>query len=486
MLKIKLIGALTSKPFAFSARSWELESLDFIDFYDTMLSNISIDVRGLKIMRILPRINERINEEWISDKIRFSYDGFRQQRILSPTLRIGDILEELDWEEALFNYYLNYNIYNYDYINNNFLSVLGNFIDLESMFAFNQYIISNLFSSYKLYNGNGGLSDNSFVKKFLINDNINELSKIDFFFIIGSNLRYSHPILHIKILRLSNSKVPVFTFGSYSKVKFKAYSFGYSINNLLKFIEGKSKYSLLLNKSKNSLFLYGDEFIRRSDSYFFQNKLINILKNYFKHIGNLISNNSYLNALVLGLKLENFNHNNFLNNKNFILNYNFDDIDYYSISNNLKDYIVYLGHHADFGVYKADLVLPSTFLIEKKGSFFSLEGNFVNFNFLLKPGYNIRTDWRIFKSLNLYFNNISNNINFLNFKDLRLLLNNILPKNLEINGLNIDIKIKDLRLYNSPFISVYNNFYMTDQVTRNSRIMAISLFKFEESFYNFK
>src|SRR4051794_8589355 len=101
---VTLIGALTSKPYAFSARSWELEKLDFIDFYDGMLSNISVDVRGLSIMRVLPRINESLNEEWISDKIRFSYDAFRRQRLLNPMFKniVSNSFEELTWEEALF------------------------------------------------------------------------------------------------------------------------------------------------------------------------------------------------------------------------------------------------------------------------------------------------------------------------------------------------------------------------------------------------
>src|SRR5690348_12849844 len=115
--QLKLIGALTSKPYAFTARSWELEKIDFIDFFDSLLSNIVFDVRGISVLRVVPRINEQLNEEWISDKIRFSYDGFRRQRIMYPLYKLDKNFVEVSWAESFFLFFFKYNLLNYDYIN---------------------------------------------------------------------------------------------------------------------------------------------------------------------------------------------------------------------------------------------------------------------------------------------------------------------------------------------------------------------------------
>src|SRR5580698_1798735 len=102
VLKFICIGALTSKPYAFTARSWELTSVESIDFFDALGSHIRVDTRGSEIMRVLPRINNKINEEWISDKIRFSYDGFKRQRLSTPMIRNKKgILENSSWEASL-------------------------------------------------------------------------------------------------------------------------------------------------------------------------------------------------------------------------------------------------------------------------------------------------------------------------------------------------------------------------------------------------
>ncbi len=86
-LNLKHIGALTSKPYAYTARPWELENIDSIDFHDAFGSNTQVSVRGSEILRVLPKVNENLNEEWITDKARYSYDGIKQQRLTEPLLK---------------------------------------------------------------------------------------------------------------------------------------------------------------------------------------------------------------------------------------------------------------------------------------------------------------------------------------------------------------------------------------------------------------
>lgn len=95
------VGALTSKPYAFTARPWELKSTESIDVLDGVGSNIRVDSRGLEVMRILPRVNEDINEEWINDKTRYAFDGLKRQRLTTPMIRQGKDFVPCSWSEAL-------------------------------------------------------------------------------------------------------------------------------------------------------------------------------------------------------------------------------------------------------------------------------------------------------------------------------------------------------------------------------------------------
>src|SRR6202043_2543111 len=95
------VGALTSKPYAFNARSWELRKAESIDVLDAVGSNIRVDARGAQALRVLPRLNEAVNEEWISDKTRFAVDGLTRRRLDRPYIRRDGQLREVDWREAL-------------------------------------------------------------------------------------------------------------------------------------------------------------------------------------------------------------------------------------------------------------------------------------------------------------------------------------------------------------------------------------------------
>lgn len=131
MIDICPVGALTSKPMAYQARSWEYEKVESIDVLDAVGSNIRVDKRGLELMRILPRLNEEINEDWISDKTRFSYDGLRYQRLDRPYIRIEGKLQEATWKEA------------FEFINSKMAQVnskevaalVGDFVDSETIVA---------------------------------------------------------------------------------------------------------------------------------------------------------------------------------------------------------------------------------------------------------------------------------------------------------------------------------------------------------------
>jgi NADH-quinone oxidoreductase subunit G len=489
---LKLVGALTSKPYAFSARSWELEKLDFIDFYDGMLSNIAIDVRGLSIMRVLPRINENLNEEWISDKIRFSYDSFRRQRLLTPMYKnvVSNNFDEITWEEAFFVFFFNYNLKNYDFLNlDSSLEVLyGKFLDLESLTAskdfFNGFRDSNIKLNYSDY----ALEDNYFSSNFLLNFNMTKLNNIDFSLIIGSNLRFENPVIHLKLLRLSNQGVPLFTFACSSNAKFKNYSLGNSFKNYLKYLSGKSKYSLLISKSKKPIVFLGESLKQRKDGSSVL-RILNSLKLKNLQLSYIYTNVSKIGGLALGI-FDNMLNTRLFNAKsvknNILFLHNADDIE---ITKFNYSFIVYQGHHGDKGSLLANLILPSTFLLEKKGTFLNMEGSYVKFNFIMKPGLLVRSDWRIYKALSLYFENkltlIKNNFIDLSLNCFEYLPNFFKHKEYSIFNNKEIVKYNHLRINNTLFYSFYIEYFLSDNVSRASRVMSVSAVKFKNYFFNF-
>jgi NADH-quinone oxidoreductase subunit G len=485
-LSIKLVGALTSKPYAFSARSWELESLDFIDFYDTLLSNVQLDIRGLTIMRILPRINETLNEEWISDKIRFSYDAFRRQRLLVPMLRLNENFISVDWEESFFFFFFKYNIRSYEILSSiNLFGILGKFIDLESILAFKTFFDSFNMGISKIFFQNSSIIQPEFTNSFLLNNNILSLAKADCIVLIGSNLRYTHPVLHIKLLRLANQGVPIFAMGVSSSIKAKIYSFGFSLKNFINFLEGKNKYSLIISKSKNPFVLLGESIYKRIDFYNYSKIFFFLFELKFS-IGYLSTDLTELSALALGIKPLQDSFKLEEKTFNFVYNYNTDDINFLINSN--KSLFIYQGHHGDLGALSSDVIYPSTFLLEKKGTFLNLEGKFVKFNLNLKPSLLIRTDWRIFKALSLYFSSeFSYKIE--RFKDFHKLIIKYLPSWEKGVLISLSLFLEDsfslFRFWNIPILSLYTNYFMTDQVSRSSKVMSLTLLKFKNNFFNF-
>jgi NADH dehydrogenase/NADH:ubiquinone oxidoreductase subunit G len=487
---IKLIGALTSKPYAFSARSWELEKLDFLDFYDGMLSNISIDIRGLSIMRILPRISENFNEEWISDKIRFSYDGFRRQRIVTPLFKDSNsgVFYELSWEESFFNFFFNYNLLYYDYINNldEGEVVYGKFLDLESLIISKDFF--NSFSNIKMnlkYQDHANFL-NFQNSDYLLNFDLSKLSSMDYGLIIGSNVRFENPLIHLKLLRLANQGVPMFTFASSSSLKFKNYSFGNNIKILLNFFRGKNKYSLLFSKSKQPLVLLGESLKQRIDSYALIRLFQAIANKKFK-ISHIYNNASKIGGLALGIYEK--SDKSFFNYKNsqLLFLYNADDV---VVDKKKYNFIVYQGHHGDYGASISNLIFPSAFLLEKKGTFINMSGSFINYNFVIKPGLNVRTDWRIFKALNFFFNKRFTYL-YNTFSDLSLSILNYLPTFYRMNKIqNFNLSFSffkefSLLFYNVVSYSFYIEYFLSDNVSRASRVMSISATKFRNYFFNF-
>jgi len=382
------IGALTSKPYAFTARSWELTSVESIDFFDPLCSSIRVDTRGSEIMRILPKVNNKLNEEWISDKVRFSYDGFKRQRLSVPMLRINGKLEFSTWEIVLSK------LANYIKTRSKFDSlrfILGDFVDFETQ-IFVKFMVERF--GFDVFFQDLSEFNQDFSHNYLLNSNVESFSKFDVFFLIGSNPRLESPLVNLKIRRRVNEGARVFYFGGNIDLGYKIINLGSDVNDLVRVVEGKHLLSKILINAINPLVIIGSSVFQRNDAKQFYN-LLSYLKK-FSGIDVAFLQNSSARIQGADLNIVNLNKNNFVKKEiksaNLMYILGADNV---IVNKQENDLVVYQGHHGDRIASFADIILPGSTPIEKDSIYFNLEGKIYGTNFIFSPPGNARTDWKI-------------------------------------------------------------------------------------------
>ena len=472
------VGALTSKPYAFIARPWELKKTDSIDVFDALGSNIRVDSKGDKVLRVLPRINEDLNQEWISDKTRFAYDGLNHQRLDRFYFRYNaSKLNEIS-EERAFEILKNKLLKTKD---SKFFSLVGNTLDCESVFSFKLFLDKLNFRNYDCR------QDQSFFipsKRFsyLFNSKISGIDESDLCILIGTDLRKEAPLINARLrqrIKHSDNKFQVFNFGEKNS-NLDSFNIGndfYSLNNLKDL-----KYKNLLKKSKKPIFIIGQGPLISHEA---ENLFYFLLDIYNK--SNCISGWSGFNVLqnysgrVGALDLKFYNKNNV--NKDFVNNiYNgkydvlyllsADELDFEKIPS--KTFVIYHGHHGDRAVKRADLIIPTSCFTEKEGIYVNMEGRPQISRQVKMPIAGVSNSWHFFQKLSKYLN--VDQIGYENFSELRSIMFEETPHLSKINLLSQNIlpklkspKIKFSKNLIKPSI---DNFYMTDSVSRNSPVMS--------------
>ncbi len=472
------VGALTSKPYAFIARPWELKKTDSIDVFDALGSNIRIDSKGDKVLRVLPRINEDINQEWISDKTRFAYDGLNYQRLdrfyfRDNTSKLSEISEERAFE-ILKNKLLKTK-------DSKFFSLVGNTLDCESVFSFKLFLDKLNFKNYDCR------QDQSFFissKRFsyLFNSKISGIDESDLCILIGTDLRKEAPLINARLrqrIKYSDEKFQVFNFGEKNS-NLDSFNIGNdfsSLNNLK-----DPKYKNLLKKSKKPIFIIGQGPLISDEAenlfYFLldiYNKTsfksswsgFNVLQNYSGRVG--------------ALDLKFYNKNNV--NKDFVNNIytgkydvlyllSADELDFEKIPS--KTFVIYHGHHGDRAVKRADLIIPTSCFTEKEGIYVNMEGRPQISRQVKMPIAGVSDSWHFFRKLSKYLG--VDKIGYENFSELRSIMFEETPHLSKISLLSENslpkLKTSKVKLSKNLIKPSINNFYMTDSVSRNSPVMS--------------
>ena len=457
------VGALTSKPYVFEARPWELKKTETIDVMDAVGSNIRVDTYGWEVKRILPRINEDINEEWISDKTRYACDGLKFQRIDTPYYKKNGKFEKIEWEEA------------YKIITDKIKSISPNKIagftgDLTNMET--MYITKDFFEKTIKSKNLESRSENYYVnlnkrENYLFNCKINGIEKSDLILLIGSNPRLEATILNTRIRKAYlNNKTKIISLGDVGNLNYPYEIIKNELNVLEEILNKKGDIFNLLKNSKFPIILIGQSFLKIKSANYFFNKFKKFLKDNNKinehwNALNVLSKNAstvgaYDLEIINSKNGENINLEKLKNNfYDFIFLIGQDNLDFKKKS----EFVVYIGSHGDKGAEYADVILPGSAYTEQDGHFTNLEGRIQkSFKASYPPG-NAKEDWLIINELSelikrkkLYENKdklIDNMNNFLKINNK----NSNFEEDVAKNFINEKIEIEKIDYYHSNVIA---------------------------------
>lgn len=424
LIDICPVGALTSKPYAFRARPWELRSFETVDVIDSVGSKIRVDIRGTEIMRVLPSQSEDVNEDWITDRTRFSYDGLKIQRLHSPMIRVHLNLIPVSWELAIevSAFFLscfvvggNSNEHKPETYLNLFLnrkaSVLcffGDLADVETLVVLSDFF-RELGSGFVVFQDHFELSFD-FRSNYLLNLPLNFIEKIDLCVFVGLNMRLELPLVNLRIRKafLYNNAL-IISFGFITNLTYQCYQQGNALSFFFKFLNGKSYASKCLLDSIFPIVFLGSSFLK-----FIGEHLVFDLFHCLSKYSNILTKNgwgglNFVNGAVssIGFKELGLNLCYPLNNLNdsacFFYLFGVERFLNLNAISNFFCFKIFQGHSGDLNVVDADVVLPGTTFVEKETTYITLEGRVQKTKFLLTGPSLSRVDWKIIASLRVFF-----------------------------------------------------------------------------------
>ena len=472
------VGALTSKPYAFSARPWELNQTESIDVMDAVGSNIRIDTKGNKVMRVLPRNNDEVNEEWISDKTRFFWDGLSLQRIDKPYLRENGKLRQVSWKKAI-------DVASDKLLNTNpkkIASITGDLVSIESI-----YSIKKLMDSIKSPNTEcrqDGSKINGGREKWLFNSKLSGIDVSDGCLLIGTNPRIEAALINSRIVRKSKEKnYSVGLLGNKSELNYNYDYLGDDPSIIYDLIDNKSPFCEKLSEMNKPIMIIGQGALKGDEGEDYLNLCIELANNY-----NFLKNDwNGFNVLHTAASRPGAMEIGFLPKERgkdldqIIDGYKKGDIstlfllgaDEIEISEKTDCFVIYQGHHGDKGANIADLILPSPSFNEQNGLFINTEGRIQESIRATFPIGEAKEDWEIISliSKKMGLENIDNS-----FEDLRSSLFQSFPHLADIDvclsGEKLPEKIERKDIKQHVFKNSLNNFWLSNSITRSSRLMC--------------
>ncbi|MDR7146723.1 NADH-quinone oxidoreductase subunit NuoG [Rhizobium sp. BE258] len=472
------VGALTSKPFAFTARPWELNKTESIDVMDALGSAIRVDTRGREVMRVMPRVNDQINEEWISDKSRFIWDGLKTQRLDRPYVRKSGRLQPATWAEAFGAIKTAVAGTTGEKIG----AIAGDLSTVEEMYAL-QELVKSLGSENLDCRQDGAALDPSLGRaSYLFNPTIQGIEEADALLIIGANPRFEAAVLNARIRkRWRRGGFPIGVIGEAGDMRYDYEYLGAGPDTLKDLVDGNHAFAKVLADAKKPLIIIGQGALSRVDG-------AGVLASAAKLAGTVGAVADGWNgfavlhtaaARVGGLDLgfvpgaKGVNAADMLSSMDVLFLLGADELDF---TKKAAKFTVYIGSHGDQGAHNADVILPAAAYTEKSGTWVNTEGRVQMGNRAgFAPG-DAREDWAILRALS---DVLGKKLPFDSLGELRGKLYAAFPHFAAIDEIaeSDSAKIaavakKAGKMNKSGFASPVKDFYLTNPIARASAVMA--------------
>ncbi len=466
------VGALTSRPYQSKSRPWELSKTESIDVMDAVGSNIRVDSRGREVLRILPRINEDVNEEWISDKTRHIVDGLKSQRLDRPYIRENGKLREASWQEAFAKIAVKVKGVTIG-------AVAGGLASVEELFAL-KLLMQQFGSGHMDMPTRGAHSFTNGRASYIFNSTIAGIESADALLIIGSNPRREAAVLNARIRKVwGRGALRVAVIGEQADLTYPYEYLGAGTETLRGLASTPSSFTDVLKQAKNPMIIVGQGAIDRDDG-----KAIlalaakiavcyGVVRDGWNGFNILHNNAALVGALDIGFEPQNgFSAQDIISGKtDFVLNLGYDEAPIQT-----GPFVVYIGTHGDVGAHRADVILPAATYTEKSGTYVNTEGRVQMTNrAVFAPGES-KEDWSILRALS---DVCGKRLAFDTFSQLRAELYGAYPHFARVDGIldGNPISIEALSsnatlLKTEKFVSPVDNFYMTNPIARASSIMA--------------
>ena len=462
------VGALTSKPYVFEARPWELKKTETVDVMDAVGSNVRVDTYDWEVKRVLPLINEDINEEWISDKTRYACDGLLNQRLDTPFIKYNGKFEKASWDEV-------FKIIKSKFENSSKEKICGFVGDLTNMET--GYIFKEFFDRTLSNHNYDSRSDNRYVdvkerENYIFNSSINGIEDADLIFLIGSNPRYEATILNARIRKaFVNNNTKIISLNDVGDLTYPYESLDGQTQSIKNIFEGSDKISKKIIDAKHPMIIIGESLLKLNSADY----LFNLIKDFLNKNNKFTDNWNPLNILSCDAStVGNFDLGIINNDINLIkdLKSNKFEIVYLVGQDNLEfdkkdEFIIYQGSHGDKGAEIADIILPGAAYTEQDGHFTNLEGKIQKAYKASYPPGDAKEDWQIINELAEVMNNRklfndkdeleSSMFNFLKLQKEKEIVDSKEQLNSNFQNEKLNIQVKD--------------YYFSNVIARSSKTM---------------
>ncbi len=397
------VGALTSKPYAFEARPWELKKTLAIDVMDAVGTNIRLDSRGRQVLRALPRVNDDVNEEWATDKTRHAVDGLVRQRLDKPYVRKNGKLVAATWDEA-------FAAIAAVKPGKSVAAIAGDLVDCETMFVA-KALVKAMGGSLLEGRQTGMDYDTSNLAAVNFNTTIAGAETADAVLLVGTNLRWEAPLVNTRIRKAIKKGAKVFAIGPETDLTYKVEWLGNDLSLLGKL--PKAAADEFKNAERPMIIVGGAALKGAHGAALALAKTLGVVKDGWNGFNVLHFSAARMGGLMLGYAQKGGIADIVAANPKLVFLLGADEVDFSKLSKSFK---VYIGHHGDKGAAAADVVLPGASYAEKAGTYVNLEGRVQRGERAVFPPGDAREDWTILRALS---EKLGQTLPFDTFEELR-------------------------------------------------------------------